>query len=118
MYKLFTLWYVKFRTILALILLFSLWWVFWAVFFCFWLTFNFLFWLFNLRQELTLLLGGSGAANGFTSGATAGGGAGGGLFTGLSGLLGLTGEDTLVTFVALLTHELDVSTHVPHIDGL
>jgi len=61
-------------------------------------------------------LGGSGAANGFTSGATAGGG--GGLFTGLSGLLGLTGEDTLVTFVALLTHELDVSTHVPHIDGL
>ena len=43
---------------------------------------------------------------------------GGGLFTGLSGLLGLTGEDTLVTFVALLTHELDVSTHVPHIDGL
>ena len=46
-------------------------------------------------------LGGSGAANGFTSGATAGGGAGGGFFTGLRGELGLTGEDTLVTFVAL-----------------
>jgi hypothetical protein len=61
--------------------------------------------------------GGGGEANGLTSG---GGGAatGGGLFTGLSGLLGLTGEDTLVTFVALLTHELAVSTHVPHIDGL
>jgi hypothetical protein len=59
-------------------------------------------------------LGGSGAANGFTSGETAGGGAGGGLFTGLRGELGLTGEDTLVTFVALLTHVLFVSTHAPH----
>jgi hypothetical protein len=61
--------------------------------------------------------GGGGEANGLTSG---GGGAatGGGLFTGLSGLLGLTGEDTLVTFVALLTHELAVSIQVPHIDGL
>jgi hypothetical protein len=55
-----------------------------------------------------------GLDRGFTSGATAGGGAGGGLFTGLSGLLGLTGEDTLVTFVALLTHVLFVSTHAPH----
>jgi hypothetical protein len=62
-------------------------------------------------------LGGSGAANGLTSGG-GGGATGGGLFTGLSGLLGLTGEATLVTFVALLTHELAVSTHVPHIDGL
>ena len=39
---------------------------------------------------------------------------GGGLFTGLRGELGLTGEDTLVTFVALLTHVLFVSTHAPH----
>jgi hypothetical protein len=58
--------------------------------------------------------GGGGEANGLTSGATAGGGAGGGLFTGLRGELGLTGEDTLVTFVALLTHVLFVSTHAPH----
>jgi hypothetical protein len=64
--------------------------------------------------------GGGGEANGLTSGAAGGGCAatGGGLFTGLSGLLGLTGEATLVTFVALLTHELAVSIQVPHIDGL
>jgi len=58
---------------------------------------------------------------GLFPGSPAGGGGaatGGGLFTGLRGELGLTGELTLVTFVALLTHELDVSTHVPHIDGL
>jgi hypothetical protein len=58
---------------------------------------------------------------GLFAGSPAGGGGaaiGGGLFIGLSGLLGLTGEATLVTFVALLTHELAVSIQVPHIDGL
>jgi hypothetical protein len=113
MYKFFTLWYVKFRTILALTLLFSLWWVFWAVFFCFWLALVSCFGCSTLTGADSTL-GGSGAANGLTSGATAGGGAGGGLFTGLRGELGLTGELTLVTFVALLTHVLFVSTHAPH----